>query len=477
MTLQPLRIKGSVSVNSTYAVTSPVDGVQLAEVDDAGPDVVDALAVRAREAARELAAMSTFERRDACYAAAAGLERRADHVAEIIVRETGRTLASAHDEVAKAASGLRLAGEEGIRLTGQVVPVRDATKLTFTSYHPTGTWALLSPWNFPLNIPVEYLGPALALGNPVIWKPAPSTASSAHVLWEVLNEAGFPADAVTLLTTDQIRTAQTLVSHPDVVGVGLTGASATGDAVARLAAGKRLVLELGGNGPVIVHADADLARAARAIAASGFAASGQICSATGRVLADAAIADELAEMVAAEAETYVLGDPFDPATVIGPVHDMGIVERVDRLIDGALADGARRLTAVDRRAWPTPHYLSPTVVTDVRLGTPLEAEESFGPVVPVVPVSSGADMVAIANSGVHALSVALFTSDLERAMSDASRLEFGSVVVNDRPGFWELHLPFGGWYGRSSGTGRVGVGELLRQMAQLKTTSFTYNHP
>lgn len=477
MNTRPLRITGSASVSTTYAVSSPVDGTRLAEVDDAGPEAVDTLVSRARRAGQALAAMSIFERRDACYAAAAELESRTKRVAEIIVWETGRTLTSASDEVAKAASGLRLAGEEGVRLTGDVVPVRDTTKLTYTSYHPTGPWAVLSPWNFPLNIPVEYLGPALVLGNPVVWKPAPSTAVSAHALWEVLCEAGFPADAVTLLTTDQISTAEALVSHPDIVGVGLTGSSATGAAVASQAFGKQLILELGGNGPVIVHADADLERAAQAIAASGFAASGQICSATGRVLADAAIADELAERVAHEASTYVLGDPFDPATVIGPVHDMGIVERVTRLVEGALVDGARRLTPVDERTWPTAHYLAPTVVGGVGLGAPLEAEESFGPVVPVVPVPPGEDMVAIANAGVHALSVALFTSDVERGMHDASRLEFGSVVVNDRPGFWELHLPFGGWAGRASGTGRVGVGEVLRQMAQLKTTSFTFQRP
>ncbi len=450
MTERPVRVRGTLPVDDVYTVTSPVDG--------------------ARD---HLEVMTVHERADLCRAAAAELEARAEDVARTVAWETGRTVASGRDEVAKAAAGLRLAAEEAVRLTGAVVPVRDPAKLTMVTHHPTGPWAVLSPWNFPVNIPVEYLGPALAVGNPVVWKPAPSTAASAALLLEALVAAGVPDGAVSLLLTDRLDTAGALVRHPDVVGIGLTGSTATGRAVAAAAAGKRLILELGGNGPVIVYADADLDLAARAAAASGFAASGQICSSTGRVLVEASVADELAERIAAYAADYVLGDPFADGTVIGPVHDEVVVARLAEQLEHARAAGARVVTRPSGRRWPTPMYLEPTVVTDVPLGAALEAEESFGPVVPVVPLPDGADLVAVANRGAHALSTAVFTRDVDRALDAARRLRFGSVVVNDRSGFWELHLPFGGWEGRDSGTGRVGVPDVVRQMTQTRTTSFS----
>lgn len=459
----------------TFTITSPVDGSVIGRVADCRPEDVDLAVAAARRGSEALAAISPFERAELCRRVADELLDHEHQLGEVIAWETGRTLAGAHDEVAKAASGLRLAAEEIVRLRGEVVPVRDASKLTFTTRHPTGIWAVLSPWNFPVNIPLEYIGPAIASANPVIWKPAPSTTLSAHIVQALMSRAGVPAGAVVLLPTDTLATAEALTRHPEIVGIGLTGSTRTGQAVSAAAAGKELILELGGNGPIIVFDDADLDLAADAIATSSFAASGQVCSAGGRILADAGIADDLAQRVADRADRYRLGNPFAPETVIGPLHDVAVAERVRGMISDAVGRGAVTLTGTSRDTWPTPNYVPATVVARVPLGAPLEAEETFGPVAPIVPVRAQ-DMVEIANAGAHALSTAVFTRDIDRALDAAARLKFGTVNVNDRSSFWELHLPFGGWTGRASGTGRVGVRAVLERMTQIKTTSFTH-HP
>lgn len=456
-----------------FEVRSPVDRSIVANAPDASPAEVDAAVERARTGGEQLAGMTAFERGEILRRAAASLTALTEDIAEVVAWETGRPLASGRDEVGKAASGLVLAAEEGERLAGEVVPVRAGDRHTFTTRHPLGVWAVLSPWNFPVNIPIEYLGPAIATGNGAVWKPAPSTIGSASLVMRALREAGLPDGAVTLLPTDRIDTASELVSHPGVAGVGLTGSTATGNAVQALASGKELIFELGGNGPVLVYSDADLPRAAAAIAASGFSASGQICSSTGRVLADPSVVDELARLIASESTAYRLGDPFDPETVIGPVHDDGIATRVRERIASALDAGARALTDEDATPRPTECYLAPQVIVGVPLGHALEAEESFGPVVPIVAVSDD-ELVSVANASPHALSVAVFTSDYRRAMLAADRLRYGSVVVNDRPSYWELHLPFGGWHGRASGGGRVGVPEVVRRMTQTRTTTFAW---
>jgi succinate-semialdehyde dehydrogenase/glutarate-semialdehyde dehydrogenase len=462
-----------MNTETTFRILSAIDGTLLAELENHTSDDVDTAVTAAKEARDVLAALTAYERADLCRAVAARLIANVEEVSSAVVRETGRPLASGRDEVHKAASGMILAAEEVVRMFGAVVPVRTRDRVTFTSPHPTGVWGVLSPWNFPVNIPLEYLGPALASGNPVVWKPAPSTSASALIVLRCFDEAGVPPGAVNLITTDRLETARRITTHPDIVGIGLTGGTATGKAVAASAVGKELILELGGNGPIIVYADADLDAAAESIAIAGFSASGQICSATGRVLAAREIAGELAERVAAIAPRYTLGEPFDDATVIGPVHDLAIADRIRSHVKSALADGAQLLTSVDSRDWPTDTYIAATVLGNVREGSAIDVEETFGPVVPIVPVDSER-LIEVANNSDHALSVAVFTNDYSTALRAAAALNYGTVVVNDRSSYWELHLPFGGWSGRSSGTGRVGVPEVLRRMTQIKTTTLTF---
>jgi acyl-CoA reductase-like NAD-dependent aldehyde dehydrogenase len=461
----------AIEEGARYTLHSPVDGAAFAQAVAAAPAVADQAGAAARAAYHAARRTTAEQRRQLCHRVADELIARQDTIARTVTVETGRPVSSTRDEVAKAAAGFRLAGEEATRLRGDSVPVAAAGKLTLTRWRPTGVWAVATPWNFPVNIPVEYLGPLLATGNAAVWKPAPTTVRSAALVMSALSAAGVPDGLVNLLVTDQTATAERLISHPDVVGVGLTGSTATGKAVARAAAGKRLILELGGNGPVVVFADADLPAAAAAVATSCFAASGQICSAGGRILADARIAHELAEAIAAEAKHYPVGNPFEPGTAIGPMHLARLVDRVEQQVAAAVAAGARLLVGGRHLdGFPTAQYLPATVLDGVGVDAALNAEETFGPVAPVVPLPES-ELVAEANRRTHALSAAVFTRDLGRAITLLDELAFGTVVVNDRSTYWELHLPFGGWEGKGSGTGRVGVPEVVRQVCQLQTVS------
>lgn len=468
----------AASQGDTYEVRSPIDGSLVANVADAGLADADAAVQAAHDAFGTLLRTPLWQRAAWCRDIAAVLDERATEIGRTVTIETGRPFAGSIAEVHKAAEGFRLAAEEAIRLSGRVVPVADASKTVFTRLYPTGVWTVLTPWNFPVNIPVEYLGPLLVSGNPIVWKPAPTTAVCATEILECIAEVGPPPGAVNLVTTSSVDVAARLTTHPLVIGVGLTGSTRTGDAVAAAARGKRLILELGGNGPILVFADADLDRAARAAAVSCFTASGQVCSAGGRVLAAAAVADELAARIAREAEAFPVGDPFAPATVIGPVHLRSTVDRIQSQIADASRAGAKLLAGGrPEEGRPNQQYFPATVLADVPVGAAIEREETFGPVVPVVPVVDERDLIGLANASDHSLSVAVFTRDVDRALVASESLEFGSVVINDRSTYWELHLPFGGWHGRGSGQGRVGVGEVLRQVCQPKLVSWSFTDP
>jgi succinate-semialdehyde dehydrogenase/glutarate-semialdehyde dehydrogenase len=289
----------------------------------------------------------------------------------------------------------------------------------------------------------------------------------------LMEEAGLPPGLVNLVLTDELAVAQRLVTHPGIDAVGLTGGTRTGDAVAQAAWDKHLLLELGGNGPVVVLDDADMEVAGRAVAASAFMNAGQVCSAAGRVLVADPVADPLADALAGAAGAVVLGAPDDERATMGPVHTEAVAATMDRQIADALEHGAT-LRAGGRRAEgrPTSLYYEPTVLDAVSPQSLVATEESFGPIAPLVRFDDDAALLEAANGAEHGLVAAVFTRSLRRAWWFAERLETGSVVVNDTSNYWELHLPFGGRAGRASGRGRLGGRHTLEEFTQLKTISF-----
>jgi acyl-CoA reductase-like NAD-dependent aldehyde dehydrogenase len=292
-------------------------------------------------------------------------------------------------------------------------------------------------------------------------------------LTEILLEAGAHPKSVNLILTDSITPAKHLVGHDAIDAVGLTGGSATGRAVAEMAWDKHLLLELGGNGPVIVLDDANLDSAREAIGHAAFTNAGQVCSAAGRLLVADRVADDLGADISELAKGIVLGAPLDAGVTMGPLHTQTVAQTMDRHISDALGRGGRILFGGERASgFPTDLFYQPTVIDDVSLDASVNAEETFGPIAPMVRLGNDDEILEAANRGAHGLVSAVFTSSIQRAFYFAERLETGSVVINDTSNYWELHLPFGGRQGKESGRGRLGGRHTLEEFTQLKTISF-----
>lgn len=464
---------------ATYDAVSPVTGERFAVLARACEADVEAAVAAAAQAFEANLQESAFTRAAWCHRIADVVEERAVTIAGLLSLEHGKPVGQAESEVRLAAEGFRLAAEEAKRLGGQTIPARDGGKLVLTTRKPRGVFAVMTPFNFPVNIPVEYLGPLLACGNAVVWRPAPSTSAVAGALFDCIEAADVPPGLVNMVTGPDLGPAQRLVSHPAVNGVGFTGSSRAGAEIARLAAGKAQVMELGGNGPIVVLPDADLDRAAPAIASAAFANSGQSCSAAGRVVAARSIAAELEERLAEEARREVVGSPFDAGTTMGPVHSAGVAETMARHIADGLSRGARTAFGgsplPDR---PTDLYWQPTVLVGVDEEAAVMGEETFGPLAPVLRVDDDTDaLVAAANRGRYGLSSAVFGRDLDRTLAVAGRLRAGQVTVNDTSNYWELHLPFGGAPGTDSGHGRLGGRYIAEAVTEIQSISIDLTPP
>jgi succinate-semialdehyde dehydrogenase/glutarate-semialdehyde dehydrogenase len=314
----------------------------------------------------------------------------------------------------------------------------------------------------------------MAAGNTVVWVPAPSTSACCAVLAEVLAGAGLPAGVFNFVPGPGPVVGDALAGHPGVAGVGFVGSVETGGLVAARAAGKAQLLELGGNGPMVVLADADLELAAEAALEAAYLCAGQSCTAGERFLVHAAVRAEFVERVVAATKEHVrLGDPFAPETTMGPLNNEATAAKFDRHISGALAAGARVCCGGRRAAgFPTALYAEPTVLDGVTPGMAIEREETFGPVVPVVEVASAAQALELTNASPYGLTAAVFTRDLERGLAFAERARAGWVNINASTNLWESHLPFGGRSGSVSGSGRVGGRYPMESFTEPKTVVY-----
>jgi len=472
-----LRIGGEAveSAAGTYDVVSPVTGGLVATHPRMTSDTVH-LAVRAARAAYEANLnRSAFERADWCYAIADVIVSRASQLASLLSLEHGKPIAEAEGELHSAAEGFRLAAEEARRLGGDVPPVRDASKLVIVRRRPCGVFAVITPFNFPVNIPVEYLGPVIANGNAVVWKPSPSTTTIAAALYDCIAEAGVPAGLVNLITGPDVEPVQVLVAHPDVVGVGFTGGPRTGAEISRLAAGKPQLMELGGNGPLIVLQHADPQVAATAASAASFANAGQSCAAAGRILVAESIYDAFLDALVTAASQERLGDPFDSQTTMGPVHTQAVAATMRAHLGDASSRGAVVVSGGEpATGFPTDLYWPPTIVAGLPGDSLTLAEETFGPLAAVQRVPDDVDaLLAVANAGTFGLSGAVFGTSLDETIAVASRLQVGQVTINDTSNYWELHMPFGGAAGRDSGIGRLGGRYVAEHVTQVQSISVT----
>jgi len=466
----------------TADAVSPATGETFASVAVADPADVDD-AVRAAAAAWPAwAGASAFDRARWCELVIAGIGRRREELARALSLDQGKPLvAEAFDEVDELAEYFRMAGEDAKRRAGGLPESVSAGRRILVGRVPLGVIGVVSPWNWPYTMGAELFAPALAAGNTVVWVPAPSTTACCAVLAEVIADASHSADAppgarraFNFVPGPGPVVGDALVGHPGVAGVGFVGSVETGSRVAVRAAGKTQLLELGGNGPMVILEDADLELAANAALEAAYLCAGQSCTAGERFLVHAAVRAEFTERVVAASKASVrLGDPFDPLTTMGPLNNEATAEKFDRHVADAVAGGAR-VCYGGRRAdgYPTRLYAEPTVLDGVTPGMAIEREETFGPVVPVVEVRSAAEALELTNASPFGLTAAVFTEDLERGLAFAGAARAGWVNINASTNLWESHLPFGGRAGSVSGTGRVGGSYPMDTFTEPKTITF-----
>ncbi|MER7441395.1 aldehyde dehydrogenase family protein [Micromonospora avicenniae] len=392
------------------------------------------------------------------------LSAKADEIARTVALELGTPLKVA----SRIQAGLPLTVLHSYVELAAHFPADETVGNSTVVREPVGVVGAITPWNYPLHQVMAKLAPALAAGCTVVLKPSELTPLVTYLLFDAIHEAGLPPGVVNLVTGTGRLVGEAIAAHPDVDMVSFTGSTATGRRISHLAADRiaRLALELGGKSANVILDDADLVAAVKVGVGNAFLNSGQTCTAWTRMLVHRSRYDEAVELAGKAAAAYRIGDPFDPATRLGPLVSAAQRERVLGLVTRGLADGGRLVAggpdaAVPERGW----FVAPTVIADVDPDSALAQEEVFGPVLAVIPVDDEDHAVAVANNSRYGLAGAVWSADEERAVRVARRMRTGAVDVNGAP--FNPLAPFGGY--KQSGLGRElgrhGLAEFLQTKA------------
>jgi succinate-semialdehyde dehydrogenase/glutarate-semialdehyde dehydrogenase len=460
----------AAQTGETFTATSPATGEAIGEVPQGSREDARRAIAAANGAADVWARLTPFERADAMHRVADEVEKRRDALVHTLTLDQGKPLHESRDEVDELVAYWRNAAEDGKRLEGRLANSFTRGKRVLLVRRPRGTIGVITPWNWPYTMPAELIAPALASGNTVVWTPASTTAVCAVALAECVAEADLPPGVFNLVTGPGSEVGDEIARNPGTHGVGFIGSTVTGRKVAEAAAGKATVLELGGNGPVVVLDDADLELAAEAAVTACFLCAGQSCTAGERLLVHRAVQDEFVALLADKVQRVVLGDPFAEATTMGPLNNDGVADKMDEHVADALERGARLVHGGSRAdAFPTRLYWQPTVLDGVTPDSLVATEETFGPVAPVVAIDSLDEAIRLANDSPYGLLSAIFTRDLSKGLRYADEVKTGWVNVNDSSNYWEAHLPFGGRSGTASGIGRVGGSAPMEAFTELQT--------
>ena len=451
--------------SESFEVKSPYDGEIVAEVGTPTDADVEKAVEAAAACFDEARKLPVHARAEALAHISKRLIERADEVAEVIAREGGKPLKWAKVEAARAASTFRWAAEEARREGGSMMRLDTeaslGSRLGLIRRFPLGPMLAIAPFNFPVNLVAHKMAPALAVGAPVVIKPATKTPLGALLLGEMFEETDLPPGMCSVLPVGG-STAGEMAADERFAKISFTGSSEVGWKLREAAPKKAVTLELGGNAGVIVHDDADVARAAQRVAFGGYYQAGQSCIAVQRVLVHDSIGDEFRDALIAEVEKLKTGDPMDPETDVGPVIDHDALERISAWVDEAVQAGAEVLTGGKRE---DPFYM-PTVLAETRDDMKVRCEEIFGPVVTLGTYTDFERAIVEVNNSSYGLQAGIFTKDLDRIMLAYRDIEVGGLIVNDVSSFRADQMPYGGT--KESGTGREGLRSAMNEMTEEK---------
>lgn len=462
-----MHIGGSlVKTAQPQPVELPFDGSVVATVYQAQKEQVEQAVAAAKAAAPLMREMTLDERstilRKAYYRA---LERK-DELARAVCEETGKPIKEANIEVERGAMTLLFSSEEAHRLHGEVVPM-DASpagkgRWAMTVREPLGVIAAITPFNFPFNLAMHKIGPALAGGNTIVHKPASTTPISGLIMAGIFEECGLPAGALNVITGPGGVIGDLLVFHKDVAMVTFTGSLEVGVRLRNLAGLKRVTLELGNNSAVILEDDANLDEAVPRCVAGSFAHSGQVCISVQRIFVHQKIRNEFLERMVESTRKLKVGHPMDPATDVSSLITTKEADRVEGWISEARDGGAKVLTGGTRHR----ATIEPTVLADVPASSSIACKEAFGPVVGVNSYDTLDQAIGMVNDSDYGLQAGIYTRDIQKAFYAAKKVHVGGFMINEVPQYRVDQMPYGGV--KLSGTGREGPKYAIEEMTEPK---------
>jgi acyl-CoA reductase-like NAD-dependent aldehyde dehydrogenase len=452
-----------------FEVRSPGDGSLVGTVPSCTERDVQVAIEAAREGQKALTRLSVKRRAEMLWRAAQIAERRAEDDAVILCREVGKTIREARDEVSVYTNPHYIEAAEGIkRFRGVINPSTQEDsndKRILITHEPVGVVGVISPWNWPIDIPNIAASHALAAGNAVILKPASTTPFSAIAIAEIYEEAGFPAGSISVITGPGPVVGAELVRNPGTNAISFTGETKTGEYLTTIAGIKRLLLEMGGNGPLVIMDDANLDAAVEATITGCFYLAGQVCTASERILVHHKVHDEFVDKLVARTRQIRVGNPLDEATDMGPLNNAQNAAKVQAHLDDARARGGRFLTGGGSDGL----YFEPAVIDGVTSDFLMARDETFGPVAPIMTFGSVDEAIEIANETPYGLQGAAFTSSLRTAFLLGEGIRCGTVLINETNNYWDQLAPFGGM--KKSGLGRELSDWILAELTEVKQIS------
>ena len=453
-------------MSTSYQVINPYTNELLDEYAFDTWEIIAAKIAHLKSGRKTLEAIPAYARANILRRLSELLIEHSERFAELITRETGKTFSDSRVEMTRAVNATIASAEESRQIAGEALdsdayaPSRGKTGIV--NWKPLGTVLCITPFNFPINIALHKIGPAFAAGNTVMFKPGPQNTASASLLTQLCYEAGFPENTIQMCVPDSPDMAQ-LIAHKDISCINFTGGTAAAHAIAKSAGYKKLLLELGGNDPLIVMNDADIDSAVNAAINQRFATAGQRCTAVKRVFIQRKSYAQFRDLLVEKTNQLIIGDPLQEDTFVGPLINRKAALEVKARIEDAVNDGAVVLTG-DRIEDAIVH---PTILENVSSESEIVAEETFGPVIPLFAFEDIDEIIPLINNSAYGLQAGVFTDNLSIIKYLYNELEVGTLAVNDGPGFRTEHFPFGGV--KESGVGREGIKYAIREMSYLKT--------
>lgn len=424
-------------------------------VQHSGRKDLDRAVISAKKAQVAWRKLSGATRGEYLYKVANMLEQRLDEIAKTMTREMGKTFSEAKGETARGVAILRYYAGEGLRKVGDVLPSTDSEAFMYTTRAPLGVVGVITPWNFPVAIPIWKIAPALIYGNTVILKPAREAAVTAAKVMECFEEAGFPSGVVNMVTGSGSVIGQGIIDHPDINGITFTGSDAVGKQVGlgALKRGAKYQLEMGGKNPVIVANDADIEQAVEATISGGLRSTGQKCTATSRVIIQSEIYDEFKEKLIEQVKEIKVGNGLEKDVWMGPCASGDQLNTVLAYVETGIKEGASLIYGgkrLDEGNLADGFYVEPTIFENVTSEMTIAQEEIFGPVLALIKVETLEEALNVANDVKFGLSASIFTKSIGRMLSFVNEMDAGLVRINAESAGVELQAPFGGMKQSSS---------------------------